>query len=302
MSKLKKYLIATFTLCCIILIPGIHDHNLGTFTGNANFSTSLMLCMFTPTVGALIAGADFREMGWRLHSGRNKKWILLAWLLPTVFAVTGAFCYYLVFPEDFAPAVAFERMLGEEEFKEFQADGSHYLGYISMAFFESVTSFNTFVAIIFGLGEEIGWRGYMFKELKSWLGRTKGVLLGGVIHGAWHFPVMIFAGYEYGRDYYGAPLLGLFTFCIFTVSTGIISDWLYEKSGSIWLPAISHGLTNAAISGRMVLGNDHPRRVIFGPAEIGLIGVIPIALFAAGVLYWQHKEDRLEFEEAWELS
>ena len=39
---------------------------------------------------------------------------------------------------------------------------------------------------------------------------------------------MIFVGYEYGKDYIGAPVLGLFVFCLYTISMGIVSDFLLE--------------------------------------------------------------------------
>ncbi len=142
-----------------------------------------------------------------------------------------------------------------------------------------------------GLGEEVGWRGFMYPELKAGYGRTKGLLIGGVIHGAWHFPAIIIAGFEYGKDYIGAPLLGLIVFCIFTISMGIVLDFLYVKSGSIWLSAILHGMINAEASPRMVLGNGHPERSVFGPVDVGLIAAIPMMSCAAFLLWYQYKHD-----------
>ena len=59
---------------------------------------------------------------------------------------------------------------------------------------------------------------------------------------------MLLTGYEYGTDYIGAPVMGLLAFCVFTVSTGIISYHLYEKSYSIWLPALFHGAVNTVFN------------------------------------------------------
>ncbi len=44
-----------------------------------------------------------------------------------------------------------------------------------------------FLAIVIAFGEEYGWRGYLQSELFK-LGRVRGVLLIGVIWGAWHWP------------------------------------------------------------------------------------------------------------------
>ena len=50
------------------------------------------------------------------------------------------------------------------------------------------------------LGEEAGWRGYMMPHLKKQLGLLNGRLLGGVIWGVWHWPLMLLVGYEYGTN------------------------------------------------------------------------------------------------------
>lgn len=137
----------------------------------------------------------------------------------------------------------------------------------------------------------------MFQELKAGYGRTKGLLIGGVIHGVWHFPVMLAVGYEYGKDYIGAPLLGLVVFCIYTMSMGIVSDFLYVRSGSMWLPVILHGMINSAASPRMLLGNSHPDRSIFGPVDVGLIALLPMAICAAYLLWYQYKLEQMELEK-----
>ncbi len=151
------------------------------------------------------------------------------------------------------------------------------------------------IATVLGLGEEIGWRGFMYPELKKRFGNIKGVLLGGVIHGAWHFPVMLLVGYEYGKDYIGAPLLGLFAFCVYTAATGVIHDFLYEKSGCILLCAMYHAAINSVFS-PVFLGRSEGRR-IFGPSDIGLAAVFPTVLAAAGILFFRYRKEQELFAE-----
>ena len=290
MSKFAKYLLFTFVSTWILVIIGIHDRNLGTMAGDMGFSRMLALSMFMPTLGVLFAGGKFRDMGWKLDSSRNWKLILLAWFIPTVFQIVGSVFYYMVFPVDLDIYGTFLKETDPSAFEGLEKNGGSYLGYVSKEIFYSLTSFYTFLGVFTGLGEEIGWRGFMFPELVEGMGRTKGLLVGGVIHGAWHFPLILFAGYEYGTHYIGAPLLGLPVFCIFTVSTGIISYWFYERSESIWLPAIVHGATNATFNPYMLGGS--VRRTIFGPSMVGLIGVIPFAVFAVYLLCtWGKKEE-----------
>lgn len=289
MSKITKYLLFTFITSWIIQIIGAHDFNLESTAGMVSFSHSVSLCMLMPMLGVLFARANIRDMGWNPNIEKNIKLILFAWLMPTVFQIAGAACYYIVFPEDFDASGAILSEIDPYKFAEFENSGSSYGVYIVKEIFYSLTSFYTCLAVVMGLGEEIGWRGFLFPELKKSLGRTKGVLLGGVIHGAWHFPLMLLMGYEYGKYYIGAPLLGLFAFCIFTVTTGIISDYLYERSHTIWLPALFHGAVNSTVSPYLLRTNEHIERTIFGPLSIGLISVIPMALFAAGIIYMDHR-------------
>ncbi|MBQ9898476.1 MAG: CPBP family intramembrane metalloprotease [Ruminococcus sp.] len=256
----------------------------------------LPLCMFMPALGALLVKADIKEMGWRLRSYKNWKYIVFAWLAPTVFQIIGAALYFMVFPEDFAPAEAFQRFMSDTEYEEFLRNGSHYAAYIADDISDSLNPLSALVPIILALGEEIGWRGFMYPELEESHGRTKGLLIGGAIHGAWHFPGMLLAGFEYGTDYIGAPVLGLVVFCFYTVAMGIISYHLYVKSGSIWLPAIFHAMINSESSPRMLLGNSHPERSVFGPVDIGLIAMLPMAACAAFLLWYQYKREQTEPE------
>lgn len=285
MSKLMKYLLFTFIIAWAIGFIGDCDRN------------ARALCMFIPTLGALFVKAGIKEMGWKPGFVQNRKYIVFAWLAPTVFQIIGAALYFLVFPDDFAPAEAFQRFMTAAEYATFRQNGSHYAAFIVKEIIHSLTSFGPFCAVILGLGEEIGWRGFMYPALKADFGRTKGLLIGGVIHGVWHFPAMLMIGYEYGRDYIGAPLLGFAAFCIFTVSMGIIADYLYVRSGSIWLPAILHGMINAEASPRMLLGSSHPERSVFGPVDIGLIAALPMVTCAVFLLRYQHKREQAEPEE-----
>ena len=302
MSKLKKYLLFTFIVAWIIGCIGVHEKLHGGIAGRETFHNCLALCMLIPTLGAFLAKADMKEMGWRLNIGKNWKYIAFAWLAPTVFQIIGAVFYFMVFPDDFTPDEAFKRLMVPESYEEYQQNGSNYWSVIAEEIFDSLTSFGKVTGTVLGLGEEIGWRGFMYPELKNRHGRTKGLLIGGVIHGAWHFPVMILVGYEYGKDYIGAPALGLFVFCMYTVSMGVISDFLYIKSGSIWLPAVFHATINGEPSPEILLSDSHPERSIFGPADIGLIGMLPMAACAAFLLWYQYKREQMELEKLFDSN
>ena len=101
---------------------------------------------------------------------------------------------------------------------------------------------------------------------------------------------MLLAGYEYGLSYWGFPVLGMLTFCLFTTALGIFLDLLYEKTDSIWYPALGHGAVNAAAGiPLLVLDPAYANETILGPAMHGLIAGIPLLLLALLLLLRRDK-------------
>ena len=234
--------------------------------------------MFVPTLGVVLAGGKLKGLGWDPRFRQNLRPILHAWFLPAVLTALGAGLFFLIFPGRFDLSGS---LLGPELLAQLEAQGLSYPLYILISAVASVTYaplINTFVA----LGEEIGWRGFLYPQLKARFGRRKGLVLGGVIWGAWHWPLIWLIGYEYGFDYVGFPVLGMLLFCLFTVALGIWCDRLYERSGSIWLPALLHGAINAAAGLPLTVylaGADSFR--LLGPAPNGLIAGLPMLILAA---------------------
>ena len=143
------------------------------------------------------------------------------------------------------------------------------------------------------VGEEAGWRGYMMPRLKERLGLLNGRLLGGIIWGVWHWPLMLLVGYEYGTNYLGAPLLGLVVWCVVCFALNTLLDWLYEKTGCIWVPAIAHGALNAVASMPVVLTDpaEASYYTVLGPMPIGLIGMLPVLAVAVWLTLRQMKRE-----------
>ena len=120
----------------------------------------------------------------------------------------------------------------------------------------------------------------MYPILRERYGNGRGRLLGGLIWGAWHWPIIWLIGYEYGMGYPGYPVSGMLLFCLFTVPLGAMCDWSYEKSGSIWLPSLLHGAINAAAGIPLLVCGEGAQRLL-GPSPNGLIA--GIGVIVAGV-------------------
>jgi len=89
------------------------------------------------------------------------------------------------------------------------------------------------------LGEELGWRGFLYKELKP-LGFWTSSIIIGAVWGFWHLPLII-----HGFNYPETPVAGIFMMVLFTVLISPIFTYVLERSNTILVPAAFHGTLNA---------------------------------------------------------
>ena len=245
------------------------------------YQLALVATMLCPLLAVLLVQKVFLRqptgIGWKVQ-GKRRFW-LAAWFGPAVFTVLAAVLYFAVFPHrlDLSGSWLATAYGSEMDAQTLRRElGVSNLSYMLETGLFAITLapvINMFAA----LGEEAGWRGYMMPHLKAQLGLLNGRLLGGVIWGVWHWPLMLLVGYEYGTNYLGAPVLGLFVWCIVCFALNTLLDWLYEKTGCIWVPSIAHGAFNAVAALFVVLTNPADSYYnVLGPAPIGLIGMLPM--------------------------
>ncbi len=132
------------------------------------------------------------------------------------------------------------------------------------------------LAIVISFGEEYGWRGYLQGELFK-LGRVRGVILLGVIWGAWHWPLILM-----GYNYPGHPLLGLVLMALYTTGLAVVLGYAVLRSGSVLLSAYLHALNNQVAAFILAIGF-RP----FDPAWsffIGIYSVVTLAIVAVFIL------------------
>ena len=287
-TRLIKYLIWTFALAYVI------QFGAGWIYNSMSRSVGQLLVaamMFVPTLGVLLSGGKLKDLGWKPQIKKNIRPILTAWLSPILLTAVGAALYFLVFPGHFDLSGQYlVSGAGPEAINQLEAQGISYPSYVLISVASAVfygPLINTFVA----LGEEIGWRGFLYPQLKAEFGRRKGLLLGGVIWGAWHWPLIWLIGYEYGAaaannaGYFGFPAVGMLLFCVITVGWGVLHDRLYEKSGSIWVPSLFHGAINASAALPLtVCLTDTGSARLLGPCTVGVLSGLPFLLWAAIVL------------------
>ena len=90
----------------------------------------------------------------------------------------------------------------------------------------------------FMLGEELGWRGYLFQHTAHWPAGRR-IVFTGVVWGLWHAPLIMM-----GHNYPGRPLSGIGMMVLLCVVLAMLFDHARRRSGSVWGPAVLHGLVN----------------------------------------------------------
>jgi hypothetical protein len=96
-----------------------------------------------------------------------------------------------------------------------------------------------FVNSIFGLGEEIGWRGFLLPRLLP-LGKWRAYVLLGIIWGLWHAPLILV-----GFNYPGYPILGIIAMSGMTTALSVYINEVTLRHRSTVLAGWLHGLFNS---------------------------------------------------------
>ena len=262
------------------------------------YQLALVATMLCPLLAVLLVQKVFLRqptgIGWKVQ-GKRRYW-LAAWFGPAVFTVLAALLYFAVFSSrlDLSGSWLVTAYGGEMDAETLRSQ----LGVSSLSYILETGLFAITLAppinMLFAVGEEAGWRGYMMPQLKERFGLLNGRLLGGVIWGVWHWPIMLLTGYEYGTNYLGAPALGLVVWCVVCFALNTLLDWLYEKTGCIWVSAIAHGAFNAVAALFTVL--TYPADAyynVLGPTPIGLIGMLPMLAAAVWLTLRQVKQEEM---------
>lgn len=245
--------------------------------------------MFSPALAHVATRLITRE-GWsgtglrpRWRAGRWRFW-LLAYVLPPLLTVVGAAVYFAVLPGALDAGMTTAR--GQIADAAQQAGEPLPISAAALIALQVALALTIapFVNAVVALGEELGWRGYLQPRLVELLGTRRGVVLTGVVWGAWHWP-LILMGYEYGLDAPGAPWLGPVVFLVFAVSAGTVLGWLTVRGGSVWPAVLAHASINATATLPILVTAGEPELLV-GPLPIGVVGAAGW-LAAAALLLWR---------------
>ncbi len=289
-KKLLIYLGITFAISWALffslIIPGnsFLDES-GNLSGIGNLICTLgMLC---PAIGVIITRYITKE-GYRLTGEvsmmlgidlKNRKYIfyIIAILLPWIYTELGNLLKIIIKPDCFD-----KQFLNTAVTDVRNAYMFPLMAIVSGVFFS-----------IGGLGEELGWRGYMMTKLIKICGTGKAVVLGGVIWGIWHWP-LTYVGHNFGTEYKGYPYTGFAAMCILCVFLGILLTFITVKTGSVWPAAIMHAVNNASPSILQFYINPDKISGIMSDTFVSfIIHFIPMFIFSLSVfVFWLIREKR----------
>ena len=225
------------------------------------------------------------KSSWHLKPNFRKNWktYLFAAFLPGVAIFLGGLLYFGLFPQDMdltaRNLVAQYGQYGVPETIQFTVQTAILIG---LAFI--VLSPLVLPVHLFALGEEIGWRGYLLPILLKLTSPRKAVLLHGFLWGLAHAPLIYF-GFNYSSDYWGAPLTGILMMTLVCVVLGIWLAYVTIQANSILPAVLLHGASNvigemAAFVSFLSISS------LLGPNPTGLIGMSGL-LIGAAILLWK---------------
>jgi len=239
------FLIIAFLFSWILFLVPLAFGDMEPITKQLVYQGFWAIAMWGPGIAAIIvtlfvAKKPFSSL--RLNTLGNKRYYLWAWLLPIVLTVIGG-----LFTLAFGVAKLDLNFTMLNTAMESAAGGGEIpVRLIVLIQIVSAFTLAPLINVIFALGEELGWRGYLLPQLLP-MGQWKAVLLSGLIWGVWHAPVIV-----QGHNYPGYPILGVFMMIVFCMLLGAIISWMYLNTRSPWVAALAHGSVNA-VAGLPVL-------------------------------------------------
>jgi membrane protease YdiL (CAAX protease family) len=128
-----------------------------------------------------------------------------------------------------------------------------------------------------GFGEELGWRGFLQREL-GFLGFWKSSVTIGAIWGVWHWPLIL-----RGHNYPQHPVIGIFMMVVLCVLLAPIFSYVRLKAKSVIAAAIIHGSFNGTYGLALIVvkgGSDLTVGVV------GLAGFVVLVIINLGIFIY----------------
>lgn len=235
--------------------------------------------MWSPGLAALLTQLIFhrsvRGLGWRV---RPVKYSLVGYGLPFLY---GLAVYGVVWLTGIGPIVP--EMMAKQIATQYQVQVQS--PYVCLGVYVLiVATIGMISSCVSALGEEIGWRGLLVPELAKHFSFTRVALVSGLIWAVWHYPVLLFAGYNNS----GAPVwYSLACFTVMVIGISFAFAWLRLKSGSMWPAVILHASHNLFIQALFTPLTGTTKLTPYVVDEFGM--GLALAAMLVAYLFWRKR-------------
>ena len=199
--------------------------------------------MFIPAICAIILQAINKEKLFRnvYISFRLNWWFLIAGIIPVIYTFI-TLGINILFP-NVSFSSSYEGLIASLPADQAEAAIEQLTRFspivnllitVGSAVFAGYT-----INALFAFGEELGWRGYLLRELanKKFLVVS---LITGIVWGLWHFPLILI-----GHNYPQYPVIGVGMMTVWCILLSPVMTYIVIKSKSVITAAIFHGVLNA---------------------------------------------------------
>lgn len=280
-KQILIFLLLAFGFSCLPYYLIIHSGHLRVGNGMA-----VSLIMWCPGFAALATCAllriDIASLGWNWRPTRYQVW---SYVIPILYALPVYVAAWALIPGSFG-------------FHDFASAAGTAFGFAhhptAAALLLAIPSYATvgvIAAMARALGEEIGWRGFLFPRLAEQAGFTWGCVLTGCIWAVWHYPGLLFADYNAGTS----PVYALACFTLMVIAASFIWGWLRLKSGSLWTSVILHASHNLFIQAIFDGMTKPAGRTLYITTEFG-VGLV-VTTWVVALYLWTRRGEVVLKEE-----
>ncbi|MRX10068.1 CPBP family intramembrane metalloprotease [Pseudoduganella sp. FT25W] len=267
--------IAVF-LACLVLLSGAADA-LGIHLAQPNPMTDrfIMWCpAFAAFITCKVCGVDLGTLGWRWP---ERRWLTLSYGVPLLYALPVYLLAWALFADSFAVDAFAQRVAGSYNLAQWPLLGAFAVGVPLLLTVGMISG------LTWALGEEIGWRGFLFPRLMARFGFTGACVASGLIWAVWHYPNLLWGSYNAGTN--PAVALGCFTLAVVAMAFPI--GWLRLRSESVWPCALLHASHNLFVQAIFDALTADSGAVRYLTTEFGVGLGITIGITA--LLFWQRR-------------
>jgi membrane protease YdiL (CAAX protease family) len=275
-KKVALFLVLTFALTYLLAICYFQAGGSVEMPGILIFG---VIYMFMPALCAVVVQRFIYRATLvkplRIHF-RPNRWFLVAWLLP-LFIAFAAFGVALLFPGvTFSPNEKdnFRYLLLKPKHFGIEIETNRYAWAVFLTLLQGLLTGITANALA-GFGEELGWRGFLQRELAA-PGFWKAAVIIGLAWGLWHAPLIV-----QGFNYPDHPWLGVFVMAVESTLLAPLFAYVCLKANSVVAASILHGSYNG-MSVLATMGLEGGNDLTVGVC--GLAGLIVLVVANVGLM------------------